>query len=72
MAPRYELRIAHKLDATMAADFEGLELCAEGDATVVRGDLDQAALHGLLERVRVLHLDVIELRRLGASTVPDS
>ena len=30
----------------------------------IRGDLDQAALHGLLERVRMLRLELVEARRV--------
>ena len=51
---RYEIRIAHPLDETMAAAFEGFEVTGEGEFTVVSGEFDQAALHGTLERIRML------------------
>lgn len=50
----------------MAAAFEGLEVTTDGGETLIRGDLDQAALHGTLERVRMLRLELVEARRLPA------
>jgi hypothetical protein len=65
---RYEIRIAHRFDEGMVAAFEGLEVSGEGDFTVVSGDLDQAALHGTLERIRMLALELVEARRTGRPT----
>jgi hypothetical protein len=59
----YEIRIAHRFDERMVAAFEGLEVSGQGDFTVVSGDLDQAALHGTLERIRVLALELVEAKR---------
>jgi len=67
---RYEIRIAHPLDESMATAFEGLDLRADGDITVVLGELDQAALHGVLERVRVLGLELVDARRVRRSARP--
>jgi hypothetical protein len=52
----------------MAAAFEGLDLTFEGETTVISGDLDQAALHGMLERVRMLGLELVEARRMPGIT----
>jgi hypothetical protein len=60
----YEIRIAGQLDETAAAAFEGLDVTASGDVTVVRGEFDQASLHGLLELIRSLGLDLVEARRV--------
>ena len=53
-AGRYEIRLKGHLDARWAAWFDGLSLSRESDGTtVIRGPIaDQAALHGLLQKVR--------------------
>jgi hypothetical protein len=62
---RYEIRVAGVLDSRWAAWFGGLQVDGEGDETVIHGPLtDQAALHGLLGRVRDLGLCLISVRRL--------
>src|SRR2546429_9894757 len=53
---QYELRLKGHLEARWAAWFDGLSLTQESDGTtVIRGSvIDQAALHGLLSKVRDL------------------
>lgn len=63
MPPRYEIRYAGRPDDTASDALAGLDLVSEGNLTVVTGDFDQAALHGVLERLRVLGLDLVDLRR---------
>lgn len=61
---RYEIRIAGHLDeATAAATFGGLNVSTRGGVTVISGELDQAGLHGVLERIRSLHLELVDARR---------
>jgi hypothetical protein len=67
---RYEIRIAHRLDEGVAAAFEGCDLAGEEELTVVRGDFDQAALHGMLERIRMLSLDLVDARRVRGTGRP--
>jgi hypothetical protein len=62
----YEIRLAGQLDETSAA-VAGLNMTCSATVTVISGELDQAALHGMLERVRVLGLDLIEVRRVHAT-----
>ena len=59
----YEIRIAGQLD-TAAAAFADLSIAASGGMTVLRGEFDQAGLHGLLERIRALDLDLVDARRV--------
>lgn len=64
MLTHYEIRLAGQLDDRSAAAFAGLHMTCSATVTVISGDLDQAALHGMLERIRMLELDLIELRRV--------
>jgi hypothetical protein len=62
---RYEIRVAGVLDARWAAWFNGLQMSGQGDETVICGLLaDQAALHGVLTKVRDLGLCLLSVRRL--------
>jgi hypothetical protein len=63
---RYEIRVRGVLDRHWLVWFEGLELSGEpGGITVIAGEVaDQAALHGLLVRVRDLGLPLLSVRRI--------
>jgi len=62
---RYEIRLTGHLDARWAAWFDGLTVSHEGDGTtLISGPVaDQAALHGLLQRVRDLGLPLVSVTR---------
>jgi hypothetical protein len=65
----YEIRIAGHLSATWNARFEGLCMQLEpGGETVLSGTLDQAALHGVLVRIRDLGLKLISVNLVRDST----
>jgi len=62
---RYEIRVKGILDERWATWFEGLQVSSDGEETVIAGPVaDQAALHGLLTKVRDLGLFLIEVRLL--------
>ena len=63
---RYEIRLQGHLDTRWAAWFDGLSLAHESDGTtVIHGSVvDQAALHGLLGKVRDLGLPLIAVRQV--------
>ena len=64
---RYELRVQGVLDARWSAWFEGLQLSSDqAGQTIIAGPVtDQAALHGLLTKIRDLGLELLEVRRIG-------
>jgi hypothetical protein len=64
-APRYEIRIRGRLSDSLLARFEMLESDVERVETVLHGPVrEQAELHGLIERVQSLGLELMEIRRL--------
>jgi hypothetical protein len=60
---RYEIRIRGTLGPEWAEWFDGMEIRQDADGeTVLAGSMpDQAALHGLLARVRDLNLTLISV-----------
>jgi hypothetical protein len=64
---RYEIRLQGHLDTRWATWFDGLTLTRDSDGTtVIHGPVaDQAALHGLLQKVRDLGLPLISVRHVG-------
>lgn len=69
-AGRYEIRLAGHLDARWTAWFDGLTVSrAEDGTTLISGPVtDQAALHGLLGRVRDLGLPLVSVTRTDRRT----
>ena len=65
--PTYEIRIADQLDEATLTSFAGLDVTVRAGVTVVTGQFDQAALHGMLEMIRSLGLDLEEVRRVRGS-----
>jgi hypothetical protein len=59
----YEVRVRGHLDARWTAWFDGLDLARENDGTTaLRGPVaDQAALHGLLQKVRDVGLPLVSV-----------
>jgi hypothetical protein len=62
--PRYEIRLSGPLDEASREAFLGFDVMTDATLTVVMAELDQAALHGLLERIRTLGLELLEVRRV--------
>jgi hypothetical protein len=63
---RYEIRLAGHLDDRWADWFDGLTITREGNGdTLLTGPVaDQAALHGVLKRVRDLGMPLISVARI--------
>jgi hypothetical protein len=70
----YEIRLQARLDPRWSAWFDGLDLTAGADGTTtIRGPVvDQAALHGLLQRLSDLGLPLISVAQVepGPATQP--
>jgi len=73
---RYEIRLRGHLDSRWAAWFDGLSLTNSSDGTTVIGGpvADQAALHGLLQKVRDLGLPLVSVTQVqpGQAECPPS
>ena len=69
MPEYYEIKIKGHLDPSWSDWFAGLKLSyLEKNETLLSGLLpDQAALHGLLERIRDLNLKLISVTSKGPS-----
>jgi hypothetical protein len=65
-AGRYEIRLTGHLEPHWTAWFDGLTVGQESDGTtVISGAVaDQAALHGVLQRVRDLGLPLVSVTRV--------
>jgi hypothetical protein len=65
----YEIRVRGHLDQRWLPWFEGLTMTYDGDdSTALRGPLvDEAALHGVLIKIRDLALPLLAVNRVEAS-----
>lgn len=70
----YEIRIRGHLDDRWADWFEGLTITrADNGETLLRGPVvDQAALHGLLRKVRDLGLPLLSVVQVGPENANES
>ncbi len=65
---KYCIRVKNHLDAHWEHWFEGMAIQhAEGGETILTGDVkDQAALHGLLEKIYALNLSLISVQKINS------
>ena len=65
----YEIRIKGRLSDSVLAAFEGLTATVEPVETVLYGPIEeQSSLHGLLDRIQSLGLELVEIRQLPPSS----
>jgi hypothetical protein len=60
----YEIRVVGSLGRAARDAFGDVAIEIEPTATVLWGDLDQAGLHVLLDRVRALGLELMDIREV--------
>jgi len=70
--PDYEIRIGGLLGTRWISWFDGMDVVASADGTTaIRGSVaDQAALHGLLDRLRDLGVELISVAQLSSDLRP--
>ena len=70
---RYEIRIEGQLAPRWSAWFDGLSITAEADGTTaITGPVvDQAALHGLLQKLRDVGLPLVSVTALPTHATTD-
>ena len=59
----YEITVRGRLSGTLADAFAGLTAAGVSADTVIQGELDQAALHGVLDCIESLGLELLDVRR---------
>jgi len=68
------IKIKGHLDQKWMEWFEGLEMAYEGNCTILSGHIkDQAAMHGILNKIRDLNLKLISVNpsRIGNCFDPE-
>jgi hypothetical protein len=66
---RYQIRVAGVVPPQVLLDFDHLSISAEPVVTVIHGSLpDQAALHALLGRLEMYHVQLLEFRCCHGAT----
>jgi hypothetical protein len=64
----YEIHIKGRVSESVLAAFEGLTATVQPVETVLHGPVqDQSSLHGLLDRIQSLGLELVEIRQLPAA-----
>lgn len=70
-ALEYEIRVEGLVTPAVLEEFEGVHVQVHPTVTVLRGPvIDQAALHGLLNRLQSLDPELIGVRRLDSARDP--
>jgi hypothetical protein len=62
----YEIRVVGSLGPAAREAFTDMVLEVEPTTTVLSGDLDQPGLHALLDRVRALGLELVDVKQVPA------
>ena len=64
----YEITVHGRVGPALIEAFDGLTVSVEPTDTVISGQMpDQAALHGVLELIESLGLELIDVRRVDVT-----
>ena len=64
---RYEFRIRGRVGERLLSSFGGFDAEVRPPETILRGSVeDQAALHGVLQQIEALGLELVEVRQVGS------
>jgi hypothetical protein len=62
---RYEFRVRGRLAERLLSSFEGFDAEVQPVETILSGEVeDQAALHGVLEQIEALGLELVEVKQV--------
>jgi hypothetical protein len=67
----YEVRIVGSLGPAARDAFAEFGITTEPAVTVLSGQLDQAALHGLINRAQSFGFEIIDVKRIASDAAPD-
>jgi hypothetical protein len=63
----YQITVRGHLSPALVAALDGVTAVPTADATVLGDIADQAALHGVLERIEALGLELLDVRRVAST-----
>ena len=68
---RYEFRVRWRLAERLLSSFDGFDAEVRPVETILSGEVtDQAALHGVLEQIESLGLELVEVRQVDERRQP--
>ena len=68
-AHRYRIIVSGRLGKTTRVVFEDLCVESDGANTGLAGELDQAGLYGVLDRIQALGLELVAVSRLDGESI---
>jgi hypothetical protein len=68
----YEIRVVGSIGPAAREAFSDMGVDVEPASTVLSGPLDQGSLHVMLDRVRALGLELVDVRQVPSAAGPDT